>query len=604
VQAARTAERWETLVRACADPVLVVDGDATILLASPSIERLLGYGELPGRSLRDLLHPGDRPGLAGTILGFLADVGVTSVAEWRLQCADGEWLDLELTATNLLDDPTLGGVMLTGRDVTERNRTFRALQDSRRRLEAVLDIAGALIVVTDLDDRVVLANRPDAELLGTANNREVLAAGRALQFEEQVGTRHFLTTRVPVLDADGHATGVCAVGTDVTERFTAEAERAELEHALHRSQRMESLGQLAGGVAHDFNNLLAVIINYADFVTDALEPGHAGIEDMGEIRRAAERAAALTKQLLVFCRHDHLELELVDVNEVAVDTARLLDRTLGAEFTLTVMPAAGAVEVRAARVQLEQVLMNLVINARDATDGRGSVIVTLSPVHLGVHEAATRGVVPGRHVRIDVADDGPGMPRETIERAFEPFFTTKPKGRGTGLGLATAYGIVTGAGGHIEINSETDAGTTVTMHLPLSEDSQPAAAEAEHGNDVVTVMIVEDEDAVRTLTRRILEREGYTTIEAADPAEGLVRYAELSTPPDLVLSDVVMPGMSGKDMVEQLRERVPEQRALFMSAYTDNVMDRYGLAGSADLLLNKPFDARQLLAAVQTALAG
>jgi two-component system cell cycle sensor histidine kinase/response regulator CckA len=609
----------ESVVRACSEAVAVIDAQGVVMLTSPSMERELGRDDLVGTDLADLLHPRDVADFHGTVLNFVAGLAVTAWSDWRLQAADGTWVDMETTATNLLDAPGMRGIVLTSRNVTERNATVRALQESRRRLEAVLDIAAAAIFVTDLDGTYVLANRSCAQLLGRrpeeilgrraidllrpeearrldAHGREVLRAGHALQFDEVIEldgeVRQFLATTTPVIDGDGNVTGLCTVAADITDHQRAREEKAALEAALRQSQHMESLGQLAGGVAHDFNNLLAVILNYADFVGEQLEGDHPAAADLTEIRRATESAADLTRQLLVFSRKDHLRLEAVDVNEVALDTQRLLSRTLGEDITLSVVPAAAPVHALADRGQLEQVLVNLVLNARDAMPRGGNVTVGVARVDACV--------------RITVADDGEGMTPETAERAFEPFFTTKPKGRGTGLGLATVYGIVTGADGTIEISSRLQEGTTITMHLPIGDPDQSgreAAAPAPDAPDGATVMVVEDEDAIRTLTRRILTRQGYEVIEALSPEHAIELFAAADRRPELLLTDVVMPGMSGVDLSERLREIDPGLRVLFMSGYTDNVMDRYGLDSTGDTLLHKPFDGRRLLVAVEEALA-
>jgi two-component system, cell cycle sensor histidine kinase and response regulator CckA len=604
-------ERWETILGACPDAVAVLDGDGTIVLASPPLERMLGGRDLVDQSFTDLMHPGHVPDFTGTLVTFVADVGVTTSSEWRLRRSDGAWIDAEATATNLLACPGVHGIVVSLREVTDRNATFRMLQESRRRLEAVLDIAGAAIVVTDLDGHCMLANRRATPLVAAGavemldRHREaVLAAGLAMQFDDVLevggGPRDLLSAIVPTFDADGRATGLCAVLTDITDRRRAHAEKEELRVALQRAQRMDSLGQLAGGIAHDFNNLLAVILNYADFVAETLDDDHPAALDVAEISRATERAAALTQQLLVFSRHDHLRLEPVDINEVARQTERMLARTLG-DVDLVVATAARPVPALADAAQLEQVLVNLVLNARDAQPRGGRVTVAIREVVLTGSEAARRGVRPGRHVRLDVIDEGDGMPPDVIERAFEPFFTTKPKGRGTGLGLSTVYGIVTNAEGHIEIDSRLKEGTTVTMHLPIvdadTSASSDAAADLDPPNGA-TIIVVEDEDAIRTLTHRILTRHGYRVVEAASPADAL----ELDVTPDLLLTDVVMPGMSGKDLSDRLRSAVPGLPVLFMSGYTDNVMDRYGLDAAGDSLLHKPFNAQQLLAAVQDVL--
>ena len=610
---------WETVIRACPEAVAVVDGEGIVRLVSPSMERELGRDDLCGTDFVDLLHPRDIADFNGTVISFVAGLGVSAWSDWRLQAADGSWIDMETTVTNMLDVPGLHGIMLTSRNVTARNATLRSLQEARRRLEAVLDIAGAAIFVVDLDGRIVLANRSCAGLMGRpadeivgrtaydllrpieaasleSHGREVLRAGHALQFDEFVEidgeTRQFLCTTVPIIDAEGRTTGLCGVAADITDRIRAREEKHALEAALQRSQRMESLGQLAGGVAHDFNNLLSVILNYAEFVGEEVGADHVAAPDIAEIVRAAERAADLTRQLLVFSRADHGKLEATDVNEVAFDTQRLLARTLSEDVTLDVLAAEAPVPVLAGAGQLEQVLMNLVLNARDAMPRGGTVTLSVSRV--------------GERVRVEVADDGEGMAPETAERAFEPFFTTKPKGRGTGLGLATVYGIVTTAGGSIDIDSRLQEGTTITMHLPI-DDSQRAtdsqrAPELDEAGDA-SIMVVEDEDAIRSLTRRILRRAGYDVVEATSP-DHAIELCAAGAAPDLLLTDVVMPGMSGVDLSTRARELVPGLRVLFMSGYTDTVVtDRYGLDGTGGGLLQKPFDGRQLVAAVEQALA-
>ncbi len=599
--------RWETILGACSEAIAVLDGDGTVVLASPPLARALDRDDLGGRSWTDLLHPDDVADFTGTLVGFLAEVGVSTWSQWRLQRAGGEWIDVEATATNLLACPGVHGLVLSIQDVTARNATTRALQESRRRLEAVLDIAGAAIYVTDLDGACVLANRRANELEGVAglvarHSAAVFAAGHAMQFDDVVDGRYLLSAIVPVTDSDGNATGLCAVVTDITDRVRAQAETEELQTALQRAQRMDSLGQLAGGVAHDFNNLLAVILNYADFVAETLGADHPAAADVTEISRATERAAELTRQLLVFSRHDHLRLEPVDVNDVAHATQQLLARTLGEDVVLSLLPAEQPVPALADAGQLQQVLMNLVLNARDALPHGGRVTMSVCEVALTGAEAGRRGVRPGRHVRVDVTDDGEGMAPDVAERAFEPFFTTKPKGRGTGLGLSTVYGIVTNAEGHIEVQSRIKEGTTVTMHLPITDASAVDEATTELDAPTgATIMVVEDEDAIRTLTHRILTRHGYRVVEAPAPAAALELFEEVGAV-DLLLTDVVMPGMSGKALSDRLRARQPGLRVLFMSGYTDNVMDRYGLEAAGDLLVHKPFNAQQLVAAVQDML--
>ena len=381
---------------------------------------------------------------------------------------------------------------------------------------------------------------------------------------------------------DPDVQGIVLNSRDVTERKRLEAQ-------LRQSQRLESVGQLAGGIAHDFNNFLSVIRGYARFIIDGLPYESALRSDAEEIERAAERAARLTNQLLVFSRRDVVQSRVLDLAEVLDDITSLLERTLGEDVALSVSVEDDLCLVEADPSQLEQVLVNLVVNARDAMPGGGRLSIGLAND-------------PGRdepRVRLTVEDDGHGMTPEVLERAFEPFYSTKPKGQGTGLGLATVYGIVTQAGGSVDIQSQPGEGTTVSVLLPASgarpahPDDAPVSDDAAAGGE--TILVVEDEDAVRRLTCRILSRQGYRVLEASDGHRALDTWDRHGGEIDLLLTDVVMPGMSGKELAEQIGIE-----PVFMSGYTDDVMLRHGLEGLR--LVQKPFDADTLLIAVRSAL--
>jgi PAS domain S-box-containing protein len=381
---------------------------------------------------------------------------------------------------------------------------------------------------------------------------------------------------------DPDVQGIVLNSRDVTERKRLEAQ-------LRQSQRLESVGQLAGGIAHDFNNFLSVIRGYARFITDGLPTESALRSDAEEIERAAERAARLTNQLLVFSRRDVVRSRVLDLADVLDDITSLLERTLGEDVALSVSVEDELYPVVADPSQLEQVLVNLVVNARDAMPGGGRLSI-------GLANDANR---EEPSVRLTVEDDGYGMPPEVVERAFEPFYSTKPKGQGTGLGLATVYGIVTQAGGSVDIRSQPGEGTTVSVLLPASEArpshpyDAPVSDDAAAGGE--TILVVEDEDAVRRLTCRILSRRGYRVLEAPDGHRALDTWDRHGGEIDLLLTDVVMPGMSGKELAEQIGIE-----PVFMSGYTDDVMLRHGLEGLR--LVQKPFDADTLLVAVRSAL--
>ena len=404
--------------------------------------------------------------------------------------------------------------------------------------------------------------------------------------------------------------------TPARPRSAAEEER--LAAALQQAQRLESLGQLAGGVAHDFNNLLAVIVNYAAFVAEEIELAavadpdrwHSVARDMQQIQRAADRGIALTHQLLAFGRREVMRPRVLSLNTVVRDVQLMLLRLIGEHVHLVTAPADGLWPVRADPGQIEQVLVNLAVNARDAMPGGGTLTIDTGNVVLEAEMAGGRpGLRPGRYARVRVQDTGTGMPREVAERAFEPFYTTKPKGEGTGLGLATVYGIVTQSGGDVHIYSEPGIGTTFTVYLPATDepldagDAEPATAVPAGGNGE-TVLVVEDEPAIREVTRRILERNGYQVMVSGSGAEALALAGDHRGRVDLLMTDVVMPRMLGKEVAERLRAGRPDTKVLYMSGYARPVLASTGTLDPGVILLEKPFSETALLCAVRQVLDG
>jgi signal transduction histidine kinase/CheY-like chemotaxis protein len=388
------------------------------------------------------------------------------------------------------------------------------------------------------------------------------------------------------------------------EQVERDEENERLHEQLARSQRLESVGQLAGGVAHDFNNLLAVILNYASFVIDDLPEGDSRRDDVVEIQRAAERARDLTHQLLVFSRRELTRSEVVDVGRSLEAARNLLRPTIGEHIDLRMSAAPPLWRTKLGAGQLEQVLVNLAVNARDAMPGGGVLELTASNVVIA-RRGAPPGLAPGRYVRLIVRDDGSGMSAETAARAFEPFFSTKPTGKGTGLGLATVYGIATKAGGGVEIESSAGEGTVVSLHLPAT-DEPLAGAEPERRRPVAgagrRVLVVEDEEAVRALTVRLLREHGYEVIEAADGLDGVERCVQLHGELDLVVTDVVMPVLSGVELVAKLHELHPHLPVLYVSGYAGDVLPGAARPEDGAQLLQKPFSREALLRAVDEAL--
>jgi signal transduction histidine kinase/FixJ family two-component response regulator len=417
---------------------------------------------------------------------------------------------------------------------------------------------------------------------------------------------------------------VTAAIRDVTERLAMEAERERLraiaereriERRLQQSQRLESLGQLVGGVAHDFNNLLNVIQGYADFSAEqvqALAPADARLEpvleDIEQVRVAAQQASRLTRQLLTFARENVNRPEVLDLNEAVKEAGQLLRRTLGEHIELVIAAEPALWRVKADRGQLEQVLVNLAVNARDAMPGGGRLSIDTGNTEVDAAYVTRRPELkPGRYARLRVSDTGTGMDRATADRVFEPFFSTKPKGRGTGLGLATVYGVVTQAGGSIEIYSELGLGTTITVLLPTTDEAAephlPSAAAPDdqrgHGE---TILVVEDEESLRQLTGRILTRNGYQVCAVGSGAEAVRRAADPAQPITLLLTDVVMPEMLGNEVAARIGAIRPDVPALFMSGYAQPILDSHGIAPQPFEILEKPFTEAALLSRVRKAI--
>jgi PAS domain S-box-containing protein len=426
-----------------------------------------------------------------------------------------------------------------------------------------------------------------------------------------------------IVDDDGAVVGVASTSrllaagpTPGTEAHVPQEDRERLRAQLEQAQRLEGLGQLAGGVAHDFNNLIGVILNYAEFVGDEIDAAagadasprwKAASQDVAQIRRAAERAAGLTRQLLSFARREVIQPQVIDLNALLDNMASILRRTLGANLELITSLAEELPPVLADPGQIDQLILNLAVNARDAMPDGGSLTITTDSFHVDrAYAAAWSSVLPGDYVRVTIADTGVGMSAEVIKHAFEPFYTTKGKGEGSGLGLATVYGVVTQAEGHIRIHSKPGDGTTFTVLLPVTTRSAAQAIAIPPGRDRSqgrTALIVEDEDALREVTRRLLTRKGYTVITAANGAEAITAAAGYQGVIDLLITDVIMPQMLGREAAEKIQRTRPDIRVLYMSGYAQPFLASQGRLDPGVILLDKPFTERELLDKVDDVLA-
>ena len=386
----------------------------------------------------------------------------------------------------------------------------------------------------------------------------------------------------------------------------AEREAAEMQRRIAQQERLESIGKLAGGVAHDFNNILAIILNYAEFVADGVADRPEVLADVEQVQKAAERAAALTRQLLIFGRRGLVHGDVVDINQVIADTRDLLHSALGQHIELTTKLVPGVHRIRLDKGHIEQILLNLSVNARDVMPDGGSLLIETSQRQFSDEEGNAVTPKPGRYVCLSVTDTGTGFTDEAQKHVFEPFFTTKPTGRGTGLGLATIYGIVTDAGGDVQLHTEAGVGTTVRVYLPeVAGDvsvatAGPAARPATIDGVARTVLLVEDEPQLREITARTLERHNYR-VRAVENAQEALAVLQEDTPVALLLTDVVMPGMSGLQLAQRAADLRPQLRLLFMSGFPRDLWEQ-GEIDSDLTIIEKPFDAAQLLRKVSEVL--
>ncbi|GIF12965.1 PAS domain S-box protein [Actinoplanes teichomyceticus] len=409
----------------------------------------------------------------------------------------------------------------------------------------------------------------------------------------------------PIRDRTGTVTGISAVARDITAaKENAERQRA-IQERTQQAQRMESLGNLAGGVAHDFNNILAIIANYTEFAIEETADRPDVRADLIQVRAATERAANLTRQLLTFTRGDTIQPRNVALNAALAEVQAMLERTIGEHIRLVTRPSPTPLTVRADPGQLQQVLLNLAINARDAMPDGGTLVLEAGTAELDGDELNMQPPLPaGRYARLLISDTGEGMPPEVAARVFEPFFTTKPRGKGTGLGLATVYGIVTEAGGSINLYSEAGIGTTFRIYLPLVETPVDGADDATRPaapprGDGSTVLVVEDEVALARIITRILTENGYHVVVAADGRHALALYEQHGC--DLLLTDVIMPEMSGPRLAELLTERQPGLPVLYMSGYSNGLLGSTHVLDGDIAFIEKPFTAADLLRKVADA---
>ncbi len=617
-------QHFRALVENAFDATVLMNAKGVILWASNSCPRVLGMEtqQLLGSNGFDLLN-GDNTSLARHWWqDLLCHPGEPLQVAFRHK--NGTMRDIEGVGTNWLHEPAVEAVVFNFRDVTERRRNEEKLRKLSRAVEQAADV----VVMTNREGTIEYVNPAFEKLTGYAseealgqNPRFLKSGTHDAHFYQELwqtilrgevyrgvminrkksGELYYAEKTVtPVLDAAGQITHFISNDRDITER-------RKLEEQLAQVQKMDAIGQLAGGVAHDFNNLLMVISSYAELMMDALAPDSALRHHGEEILKAARRAADLTRQLLTFSRKQVQTLRVLDLNSVLQEFCKTLPRLIGEDMQLSLQLGRELWPIKADPVQIEQIVMNLATNARDAMPHGGQLSIETRNVELDEAYCRTQpDATPGEHILLAVSDSGSGIDPAILPHIFEPFFTTKEKGKGTGLGLATIYGIVKQSGGHITVHSEVAAGTTFKIFLPRAPAAvaraEPAARTSQQLRGNETVLLVEDEDAVRESEREYLEQHGYTVLAAPNGLAALELAAGCGRAIHLLVSDVVMPGMSGGELGEKLVAQRPGLKVLYVSGYAETTVMQHGLAELDSRFLHKPFTLKALTAKIREVL--
>ncbi|MBI5510736.1 MAG: response regulator [Deltaproteobacteria bacterium] len=631
--------RYRRLFECAKDGILILDaGAGKIIDVNPFLMELTGYphDHFLGKHLWEI-GPFNDIAASENAFAELQAKEYVRYEDLPLETRDGRKISVEFISNVYRVDGQCV-IQCNIRDITARKRAEEALRASREVLQAVLNTIPIRVFWKNRNltylgcnmqfardagfetpedligkDDDAMAWREHAELY-RADDRAVIESGQAkLLFEEPLTnpageTGYVLTSKVPLRDAKGDIVGVLGAYQDITERKQAETQRQRLEEQLRASQKMESIGSLAGGVAHDFNNLLSVILSYTGFAMGTVQDGDPLKDDLLEVKKAADRAVALTRQLLAFSRKQILQPEPLDLNQTAAGVEKMLRRILGEDIDYAQALASVLGLTLADPGQIEQVIMNLVVNARDAMPAGGKLTIETSNVEIDEEYAARHvAVKPGSYVQLVVTDTGCGMDDKTKTRLFEPFFTTK--GKGTGLGLSTVYGIVKQSGGNIWVYSELGKGTTFKIYLPRALAAAPAttvkpAPIETPPNGTETILVVEDEEALRRVAQRSLEATGYKVLTAANGDEALLTGARHVGEIHLLLTDVVMPRMSGKTLAQELSKTRPTLKVVYMSGYTDNAIVHHGVLDAGTHFLAKPFTSTDLTRKVREVLDG
>jgi PAS domain S-box-containing protein len=625
-------DRYRRMVEGTSEGVWMYDANGVTTFMNGPMASMLGYSvdEAVGQPAHNFLEASEHA--AAKERGAQRLLGIAERTNLKLARKDGTTVWTSAQANPLFDAQGRfeGGIVMVT-DISARHHA----DEERARLAAIVESSEDAILSVRLDGTVVSWNASAERLFQFSADEmrghsvHTVVPPAILENEIQVfegfmrtGAVHNIeTTRrrkdgtvfevaitvSPVRNADGEVIGLSEIVRDLTQQRRAEAQLKQTEAHLRQAQKMEAIGVLAGGVAHDFNNVLSVILSFTSLVLDELKPGDPIRADIHEIGRAGERATELTRQLLAFSRKQVLQPQVLDLGQAVLGMEKMLRRLLSESIQLSLLPAASLGRVLADPGQIEQVVMNLAVNARDAMPSGGKLSIEVANVELDADYAALHHeVLAGSYVMLAVTDSGVGMDATTRERIFEPFFTTKELGKGTGLGLSTVFGIVKQSQGHIWVYSEPGRGTTFKVYLPRVEQAVDAIASAppepQSLRGCETVLLVEDEEQVRVATRAILQRHGYNVLDAQNGGEALLICEQFSAKIHLLLTDVVMPRMTGRQVAERLGPMRPDMKVLYVSGYTEDAIVHHGVLDAGIAFLAKPITPNALLRKVREVL--
>lgn len=639
-QIAESELKQLTMISNISDVIGIIDTDGKMTYKSPNIEKWFGWQpqDVIGTDGLLTVHPDDLKRIRNVFFTLLKEENSTQQVEYRYKCKDGSYKPIELTATNLSNNPVIKGVLLNYHDISQRMQVEEKLKESEALYSTTLDALNDGV----WDWNVVTGNAFFSPryymMLGYENNefiasyaswrplvhpedidrverdlQQAIETGCGFRIDLRMATKsgewRWVCTRGKAIERDTDGKVLRMVGTlsDITDRKLIEAESLNLRDQLAQTQKIESIGRLAGGVAHDFNNMLSIIMGYSEMTLESLSASPILQENIREIISASQRATNVVRQLLAFARKQTIAPKVLDLNDTIADILKMLRRLIGEDIDLLWKPASNVWPVKMDPSQIDQLLANLTVNARDAIDDVGKVTIETANVTFDTAYCKTHdGFKPGDFVVISVSDNGCGMDKETQATIFEPFFTTKEIGKGTGLGLSTVYGIIKQNDGFINVYSEPGQGSTFRIYIPRCQQMEVEAAKKSKSASIPTgtetILLVEDEQSILKLGMTMLERMGYTVLAAHTPSEAIRLAEEHKGEIHLVMTDVVMPEMNGRDLSNQLIFRYPKLKRLFMSGYTANVIAHHGVLDEGVHFIQKPFSKHDLAVKVREAL--